>query len=370
MRLEVAAGIVIWIVVALLAERRFGASGAYDLRPIYLSGVAVRTGSPIYDVPEFVYPPFAALVAVPLSLLRYPLATHVYSVIQIIFPVGAVAWLGSVLFQRHKILASGIFGLILLKSDVFVNSLFVFNPGLLFILPLVAIIICWSAGHWKTGVVVLAISVAFKPLLILLFLLPLLRRRWPDVTLGVAVTAILTFAGIMFSHDFRGLLRLPDQILTGTNLHGPLQSGNISLSSIGIIYPSFGWPLYALRISLVFLAALALWRSRSWRLTLDLTGISTGMLALVLPVCGSISEIHYSLLGLPAAAILLLGRQGRLPQFLAGCGILLLCAPLHNLHLPNLSDHAAQLRWGIGQATILVACITSSLRATNDLGDS
>ena len=345
------------LVIALhLARSRLGAPVGVDFRAVWGAGRALLAGRPLYQVPEFVYPPFAALVFVPLATLKIADAANIYSVIQVALPLVASVILGVSLSPRHRWLVASVCAVLLMKADVFVDSLFLYNPSLLFVLPLVAIVFYWLRSQWTTGAVLLGFTLAVKPLLLLLIMVPLLRRDWRSAGCAAGSATLLTLGMLPFTHDLPGLAALPGRILHGTDLHGLAQVLNVSLGSVGIVHPGWNAAVAVLRVFLTGAVGWLLWRTRNTVLSpVDMTVVA-GALALTLPVVGSLSEIHYCVLALPACAALLSGRLGTPARILGGVAFLVLCFPLFNLHLNNVSGEVLQLRWAFGSALTLLAC--------------
>lgn len=360
-RAELVIAAAVWLAVAALIHSRVGATGGQDFGPFYDAGAAVRAGRPIYSVPLFVYPPFAALVAVPFTYFGKN-AGHLYTYIQVFVPVLAAAIAGGLLYRKNWILASGVLSLILLKSDMYVDALPTYNLSLLFVLPFVIIAIYWTRQRWLLGAVLLAISVSIKPLLLGLFAIPLLRRKWREVGIAIAVGIVLTALGAAFSHDLHGLLHLPGRIAGGTNLHGDQQVYNVSLASVGVVHPGLKWLMYLLRAVLIASSATVLWRSRAWKLDFDNACVIAGVAALAPAVCGGLSEIHYGILAFVPCAVLVVGRGGRVAQAIAIIGGLDLCLPLYNLHINVLIGSSHQVRWASAQTLVLIACIVGLAR--------
>lgn len=361
----VAASGVVWAVAVVVASRRTQVSYGQDLQPVYDAGLAVRSGSPIYSVAHFVYPPFAAVAGVPFTLLDRHDAGHLYAVLQVVVPVLAAGLLGVALFRRLEVgvLVGGILAVALMGSDVYASALFLENISLLFVLPLVLVGICWGTGRWTLGAVILAVSVAIKPLLVLLFLMPVVRRQWRACLGGVVVAAALTGVGVALSNDLHGFWHLPAIILNGTNLHGVYQANNDSLTSIGVVHPGFRWPIDVLRVALAVAVAVTLWRSRRGPLSVERSLLLGGVLALTLPVCGGISEGHYANLALPAAVVVVRGRWGAVARWLAGIGLVDLAIPVHYAHSSVHSREGVQLHFGLGQALLLVAFLLACRQA-------
>lgn len=139
-----AVGVLLWIAALYLAVRAVGAPMAIDFPPMYGAGSALLRGEPLYAVPRFVAP-FAATLFAPFAVADYDTAAYAYSVVQVVVPLAAAGLVGASLAPRHRVAASGLCAVVLSKSDVFVQSLGLFNPSLLFVLPLV-VSGCCGAG--------------------------------------------------------------------------------------------------------------------------------------------------------------------------------------------------------------------------------
>ena len=355
----------LFVIALVLARSRLGAPEVVDFHAVWGAGRALLLGHPLYQVPEFVYPPFAALVFLPLATLKIADAAYIYSVIQVALPLVASLVLGVTLSPRHRWLMASVYAVLLMKADVFVNSLFLYNPSLLFVLPLVAIAFYWSRSKWTIGAVLLGFTLAVKPLLLLLVVVPLLRRDWRSAGYAAGSATLLTLAMLPFTHDLHGLAALPGRILHGTDLLGPAQALNVSLGSVGTVHPGWYAAVSVLRVFLTGAVGWLLWRTRNTSLSPVEMTVVVGALALTLPVVGSLSEIHYCVLALPACAALLSGRMGTLARFLGGIACLVLCFPLFNLHLNNVSGDVVQLRWAFGSALTLLACCLARFTPAN-----
>ena len=110
--------------------------------------------------------------------------------VQVVVPLVAAGILGASLAPRNRLAASGLLAVVLCKSDVYVQSLALYNPSLLFVLPLVVIGLLWSRGKWVSGAVILGLSIAVKPLLVLLVLIPLFRRDYRTALVAVSAAVV------------------------------------------------------------------------------------------------------------------------------------------------------------------------------------
>lgn len=199
-------------------------------------------------------------------------------------------------------------------------------------------------------------SVAVKPLLVLLVLLPLVRRRYRTASLAALSAIVPTLLVLPFVHDIPGLLALPGRILSGTELHGAWEAANVSLQSVGVIHPAWAPAIWVLRAALLAAVGWLIFRSRTWSLTPTSALMLVGALALTLPVIGSINEVHYCLLALVPCAALATGRLGRPAQIAGLLAALALIFPAHYLGLSMDDLEPAQLRWAVGATLALAAC--------------
>ena len=323
---------------------------------MYEAGNAVLKGDPVYHVKDFVYPPFAADLVIPLSLLSRHALYEFWRVFQIFAPLAGLTLATCALVARRDALwVSGLVAVVLLKSDLFVDSLFLFNPTVIFVLPLVSAICAWGSERWSKGSLVLALSLAVKPLLVLLFLIPALRRRWRSTATVVLAAAALTVVGVVTGHDVAGLLRLPSKIAHGTNLQGALLSHNVSLGAVAQVHPG----LVALCIGLgaAGLASLAvvLRRLVSGDLDTEALMVCSTTLVLVPALLGSLDEIHYGLLGLPGLLALVLQRRRTAPRLMGAATLFVLLFPRAYLHLAPLTYDESQVRWAVGQSMAVIA---------------
>jgi arabinofuranan 3-O-arabinosyltransferase len=339
------------VVVAVLAVVEMRPADGFDFRPMFQAGEAVLESRPVYDVPLFGYPPFAAVAIAPLAMSGWTVANPAYAVFQVGCAVAAGALLGASLFRNHRLVGGSAVALALLASQFFWGSRHLYNVSLVMVLPLVLVAVLWSRSRWTAGSLVLGLSVAVKPLLALLFLVPLARRRWRALTAGVGLVLALTVVGVLLSHDVDGVLDLPRRVVLGANDLGDVQIHNVSPNSIGIVYPALAPAMTALRSLLAAGIVVTLWRARRWGGSVEAMLVVTGVLALALPLVGTLSEVHYSILAFPMAVAMSTGRLGRPAQVLALLGLVLLGVGFHGLT----DVVAAQIQLCAGQVVVMLA---------------
>ena len=356
--LVTAAGVIVWLIALALAATRIRGTAAsgVDVVPIYEAGRAVLHGQPVYDVPAFVYPPFAAVAMIPISALSLNRAFDVWRVLQVVVPLIACPFAArSVLPWRRAWPLAGLLVVLLLKGDVFVDSLFLFNPTLLFVLPAVAVPLLWSRNRWVAGAALLGLSLAIKPLLVLYVLIPVVLRQWRAVAWTVGTAAGLTLVGAAVSHDLGGLIYLPQTIATSTNLHGELLTHNVNLASVREAHPTLTVVTWlALLLVLTSVVGVLLGMRRVGPSASAFVAAS-GALALAPALAGSIDEIHYGVLGLPALVAILAQHRRLVPFLTALAATAVLLTPRVYLRVDPLSYNTSQLRWAVGQLLVIMA---------------
>jgi hypothetical protein len=250
----------------------------------------------------------------------------------------------------------------MMSSMFFWRSVHLYNVSLLMMTPLVIVALLWSRSRWTAGSLVLGVSVAVKPLLALLFLVPLARRHFRAFATGAALVLALTAVGAAFSHDIEGLVDLPRRVLLGANELGDVQIFNVSPNSVGIIYPQLAPVMTVIRIALLVGIVATLWRARRWTNSFEAMLLVTGVLAMIMPLVGTLSEIHYSILAFPMAVAMSTGRMGRAAQAMSLVGLVLLGIPFHELN----DDGAAQIQLCAGQVVVVVAAFLARAPRNSD----
>lgn len=327
-----------------------------DFPVLYSAGSAVLHGKSLYTaVPAFWYPPFAAAFFAPWALLSESQAASVYAWVQVCLPTAAAALVGVHLSCKHRLLASGLCAVLLLNAAVFADKLFIGNPSLLLLFPLVVIVAAWCRGRWVTGALVLGLTLAIKPMLLLLLAMPLLRRQFKAVGCAVAVAVATNLLALPLAHDWARVADLPIRVATARDMHGSFEVYDVSLRSVGLLHPAWSSVLLLLRVALGTGVLVLLWRTRKWTMTFSTVMVVAGALALCLPVVGSLNEVHYCVLALPACWCMAKQSHGVPAQVLALAALAVLSLDL-GLGGVHLYDRQEQVRWALGSALALGAC--------------
>jgi arabinofuranan 3-O-arabinosyltransferase len=291
--------------LAVLALSLRHAHAGMDLRPIYNAGAAVRHGHPIYDVKNFVYPPTAALAAVPLTLVPFHVASAVYVTTEVVI----VAALGAVtaswfLPRRWWPVAAGV----LLVSNVALHSLWLENASVL--LAAAALLVTWLFGrdHWLAGCVVLVLSLLLKPLLLPVIVIPLLARRVRPLLLAAAGGALVLLVSLPLTPGLGRLPTVARKILGGSVLIGQAAANNLSIRGFAQVHglPTAVSTAARILVALVAIVVCALQVRAHARLDVPRTASLVALVMLATFLAGTLSEVHYLFVAIPggcAAAV-------------------------------------------------------------------
>jgi hypothetical protein len=275
-----------------------------DFAPLRHAAVALLHGTSIYSDSRFVYPPTAAVAALPLAAGGYSSTLDVWLSLSAAC-VALAAFLALAPWQRGvRLLLAVVAAAVLVKSDALRDTLWLGNVSLLLAPVAVAVLVLYEAGRWRAGTALLVISLLVKPLLLPLLLLPLLRGRWgalvESLAAGLAVLALAIVLLPSGGHFFAVLRYLEG----GSSLTGRGAVYNISISGLAarIGASSAGWAARALVVAAA-LAAAWLWARRPAQH--GSTAAMGTLLLLAVFLAGPLAEDHYLLVAAPCLLVAL-----------------------------------------------------------------
>lgn len=213
--------------------------------------------------------------------------------------------------------------------------------------------------------VLLGLSLAVKPVLVLVLLLPLLRRQWRTLAWAVGVPAVLNLAGL-------ALLRDPGDFFSVAlpNLLDARQAANSSLWAVGTVLGVPEPVVSVLRVLVLGVALAAVWRLRTHPDGVLRLGVGYGVLVLATFLGSSLSQGYYSMLVLPLLATAL--RPGSpLRNPLAWVAVYLFFSQdtWDVPQLPRLTADYALAHWTIGWVLLFTVLVVWCLRGHRPSGD-
>jgi arabinofuranan 3-O-arabinosyltransferase len=292
-----------------------------DLSNVYAAGVAALRGRSIYAVDPanpFVYPPTCALVAalvaklMSLSTAKWLMAFAEFASILI----SGYAAVGLVVRSRWWPAIASVWLIVLLATQFTMLSAQLENLSML--LPVVAVLFYYlaDADSWELAMLVLGLSMLTKPLLVPLFLIPLLAQKFRLTAATVGLIVVTILAAGLITGSAGDLSSVLHRLLSGSSLVGRQQSVyNVSLYGLSLRHGGKGLT-DILRVLVVLMFVLAIWRARrrsaDWGLR-QYAGIGT--LALLTSfLAGSLSEIHYLFSVFPGAIIVVVLTRSRVAR--------------------------------------------------------
>jgi arabinofuranan 3-O-arabinosyltransferase len=287
-----------------------GARLGFDLTVVLDAGRNLLHGRPVYADPLFLYLPSSALLAAPLALIPPAVAVAAGSVLAGL----ALAWLclGSVrlLAPKAPAWAGPVVLLVVLLSQAGGALMSAVNVEVVAFAAL-PLLHRWSAdGRWVRAGALLGLTLAVKPILAPLLLLPLLARRWRSLLLAAGVPVVLSAVAVALM-PARG--DVPHQVLTHlTGAAQPAFAGaDVSLDGLFRSFGAGGTPVLVARAVVFVLgvgAAVLRWRQGGDDV---LRVVESGTLALLATAdASSLAWDHYVFLTVPL--LVLAGTPGSL----------------------------------------------------------
>ncbi|HEX2901873.1 MAG TPA: glycosyltransferase family 87 protein [Jatrophihabitans sp.] len=325
-----------------------------DFLPLRNAGRAILHGQSVYTDPNFVYPPTAAPLFVPLALGPAQLSFGCYLALSILGLFVAAGLIARAAPQRLRlpVLAAGV--LALLTGPVAAGSLFLGNLSVLLVPATVLILVAFHQQRWLLGCALLVATLLIKPLLAPLLLVPAVRRRWLELLwavvpgLAVLVLAVLLVPG---GRDFGQVL---SYCLSGTNLHGANAINNLSLRGWGEAHhldPMWG-SLASMLVALIVLARLVQLLRRHGAASVPPLQLAN-LALLVTMLTGRIAEVHFLLCLLAGMILHLTVQRSRRLTLLALPGLIMLGAPQAYLGLVA-ADSAMRQSWLVAAELLLL----------------
>lgn len=168
-----------------------------DFDTFWRSSVALVQGTGIYDTDAKLHnlnPPILSLLLAPLGMLDAVLAYRIFAVLTVLMVAGSV-------FAAARELRFGRWWTAVAVVTVLASSPLhgTLALGQIYGVLLVGVTAGWIAerrGHPRLAAALYGVTVAIKPSLAPLLLLPAVQRRWPEFRTGMAAAALTTLAGM------------------------------------------------------------------------------------------------------------------------------------------------------------------------------
>ena len=192
--------------------------------------------------------------------------------------------------------------------------------------------------------VLLGLALAVKPVLLLVLLVPLLRRRWSTLGWAVAVPAVSNLVGLALVPQRGDFLDV-----TVPGLLEARSTANSSIWAVGTSLGLPGWAVALLRVLVLLVALAAAWRLRSHPDPVLRLGVGYGLLLLATFLGSSLSQGYYSLLLLPLLVTVVRdGSPVRNPLSWLAVYLFMALDPWPDPRLPQFFADLVVARWTLG----------------------
>jgi arabinofuranan 3-O-arabinosyltransferase len=236
----------------------------YDTAPLTTAVHALLDGGTIYTgrgAGDFLYPPSALLLLLPLGGLSVAWAGRLFFLVDLAAVLAATALLLHVFGLRWRGLAGAIslFGLGLAWPVIFTLDAGNVNGPVL--LGLAAFLLAATRRRWTVAGLCLGLTLALKPILAPVLLVVALYRRWEALTVAVAVPVLLSAPLLLAAPATRGFVRTTISLLVhGQDPHIQRVSIALSSSAARLSVPDSATHAVEVLVALVTLALL--WHRR------------------------------------------------------------------------------------------------------------
>jgi len=357
--------------VLTLSHIRDGVVSRYaglDLLPVYDAGRAVGVGTSAYANDLFVYPPLAAVLAVPFSFPPWPIVLTAMACLQVAAVVAVMAAASRWALGRWSLVAVAGLSVVALESDLAVITLRLDNVSVLIAVAALAAVLLFALGRWTAGCLVLALALAVKPLLLPLLLVPVLAGRWRPVLAGSAAVGALSLAVLPLAGSWGDLVHVARRLSHGSVLVGHASVNNLSIKGLTDLHDLAAVGIVG-RIVVVLVVGLSV---VAWQVasgpdpTPDDVVTVSAMLLLTLFLAGPLNECHYLWSVVPAALAAVRGRFRTVPGAVVVAGLTVL------LWFGNAWDgpvrEATQWQLVAGQVVVLAGLCGLLLRSARGVG--
>ncbi|MDN5747296.1 MAG: DUF2029 domain-containing protein [Pseudonocardia sp.] len=270
-----------------------------DFDTFHHSAVALTRGTDIYETPAKLTnlnPPLLTVLLAPFAALDALTAYRVFLGVSVLLVVGSVLAVARELRLPATVTVGTL--LAVLASSPLHGTLLL---GQIYPLLLVGLVGGWIAerrGHPVLAAVLHGVTVALKPSLAPLLLLPAVQRRWAPLRAGIAAAALATLVGVLVAGPSSTVDWLRIALTEGV----PDSADNASLPGLAMRFT--GSPVVGLMLGLVALVGTLVWIGRH-RDRVDPAGTAPWAVVAAGLLLSPIAWHNYLLLLVPGVLVLL-----------------------------------------------------------------
>lgn len=266
-----------------------------DFRALHDGATRFWDGTSVYGDPWFLLTPSGLLALLPFGLVGQGAAFVLWNTLSIVAVMTGVACALRLVGVPLTGPVAAVTTLLLCVSESVTETLRLGNLNNSLLLALGAgFLLAERRGRVVLAGVLLGLSLALKPVLVLLLLLPLLRRGWRTLGWAISLPVALNVLGL-------ALVPVPSDFfdVTVPNLLQARELWNHSLWAFGAYLGAPGWSVLGARVLVLVLAGVAVWRLRLLDDAVLRLTTSYGVLVLATFLASSLSQAYYSLILVP-----------------------------------------------------------------------
>lgn len=300
--------LILWpISVLMIAQRTLvmAVNGARtdDFTTVYNASLNILNRQPVYAEnlttvdPHYLYPPSGTLLMAPLAYLNPEHSRWVFIAASTVALLICAYLLVRLFGLDPAGWALPVVLFFFFSTETVSNTLIFTNFNAFVLLGLIAFLLLLRDRQDLWAGVFIGLTLAVKPVLAPLLLLPLLQLRWKVFVTALGLPLVLNALAWPLIVDSRSFVdRTLPYLLETRNYY------NSSLSGVGLYFGIDGWLVTLLRIAFVAMAAYSLWFLwRHYRETDELLWLATssGVLLATTFLVGSLGQGYYSMLLFP-----------------------------------------------------------------------
>ena len=281
-----------------------------DFKPVYAAAYNFLNNLPVYGEnyatvdPHYLYPPSGTLLMAPVAVIDYERARWAFIAVSVVVLL-ICAYLLTRMFGyalNSWVMPTVLF--VFFFTETVSHTLIFTNFNSFVLLGMIVFLMLMRSRHdWWAGVP-MGLTLAVKPVLAPLMLLPLLNRQWRVFAFAIVIPLVLTAIAWPMSVDADAFISR-----TVPYLGEARDYYNSSIAGNGAYFGVAPWLVLLLRIAFVLMAVFSLWfLYRYYRKTNELLWLATssGVLLGTTFLVGSLGQGYYSMLLFPLLMTVLL----------------------------------------------------------------
>ncbi len=274
-----------------------------DFAPVYQAALRFLNGQPVYAEnldtvdPHYLYPPSGTLLMAPIATIDPERSRWIFIAASVVALL-ACAYLLARLFgfgARSWVIPVIVF--FFFSTETVAHTLIFTNFNSFVLLGMLAFLLLMRTRHDLWAGVPIGLTLAIKPVLAPLLLLPLLNRQWKILVTAIGIPLVLNIVAWPLIVDANSFVTR-----TVPYLGEARDYYNSSIAGNGAYFGVADWLVVLLRVAFVAMAVFSLWfLYRYYRKTDELLWLatSTGVLLVTEFLVGALGQGYYSMLLFP-----------------------------------------------------------------------